>query len=51
MPVRYPERVSELVLTGVATGRRSETDLLTRERGDRTFATSGPSSGWRSRAL
>ena len=27
---RHPERVSELVLTGVATGRRAETDLLTR---------------------
>lgn len=27
---RHPERVSEIVLTGVATGRRSETDLLTR---------------------
>lgn len=27
---RYPERVSELLLAGVATGRRSETDLLTR---------------------
>jgi proline iminopeptidase len=27
---RYPERVSEVVLTGVATGRREETDLLTR---------------------
>ncbi|TWE28271.1 prolyl aminopeptidase [Prauserella muralis] len=27
---RYPERVTELVLAGVATGRRSETDLLTR---------------------
>ncbi|MDB1086671.1 prolyl aminopeptidase [Streptomyces sp. ACA25] len=27
---RYPERVTELVLTGLATGRRAETDLLTR---------------------
>jgi proline iminopeptidase len=27
---RHPERVSELLLAGVATGRRSETDLLTR---------------------
>lgn len=27
---RHPERVSEIVLTGIATGRRSETDLLTR---------------------
>jgi len=27
---RYPERVSELLLAAVATGRRSETDLLTR---------------------
>jgi proline iminopeptidase len=27
---RYPQLVSELVLTGAATGRRSETDLLTR---------------------
>lgn len=27
---RHPERVSEMVLTGVATGRRAETDLLTR---------------------
>lgn len=27
---RYPERVSQLVLTGAATGRRAETDLLTR---------------------
>lgn len=27
---RHPERVSEMVLTGVATGRREETDLLTR---------------------
>lgn len=27
---RHPERVTELVLTGVATGRRAETDLLTR---------------------
>jgi proline iminopeptidase len=27
---RHPERVSEMVLTGAATGRRSETDLLTR---------------------
>jgi proline iminopeptidase len=27
---RHPERVSELVLAGVATGRRAETDLLTR---------------------
>jgi proline iminopeptidase len=27
---RFPERVSELVLAGVGTGRRSETDLLTR---------------------
>jgi proline iminopeptidase len=27
---RYPERVSEMVLMGVATGRRLETDLLTR---------------------
>jgi proline iminopeptidase len=27
---RHPERVSEMVLMGIATGRRSETDLLTR---------------------
>jgi proline iminopeptidase len=27
---RHPERVLEMVLTGAATGRRSETDLLTR---------------------
>lgn len=27
---RYPERVTEIVMMGVATGRRSETDLLTR---------------------
>lgn len=27
---RFPERVSEAVLAGVATGRRAETDLLTR---------------------
>jgi proline iminopeptidase len=27
---RFPDRVFELVLTGLATGRRSETDLLTR---------------------
>jgi proline iminopeptidase len=27
---RHPERVSEMVLTGAATGRRSETDLITR---------------------
>jgi proline iminopeptidase len=27
---RYPRRVSEMVLMGVATGRRAETDLLTR---------------------
>jgi proline iminopeptidase len=27
---RHPERVSELVLVGVATGRRAETELLTR---------------------
>jgi proline iminopeptidase len=27
---RFPARVSELVLTGVATGRRSETELMTR---------------------
>jgi proline iminopeptidase len=27
---RHPQRVSEMVLTGAATGRRSETDLLTR---------------------
>ncbi|HEX7472053.1 MAG TPA: prolyl aminopeptidase [Candidatus Limnocylindrales bacterium] len=27
---RYPERVSEIVLTAIATGRRVETDLLTR---------------------
>ncbi|MEB3369228.1 prolyl aminopeptidase [Saccharopolyspora mangrovi] len=27
---RYPERVSEMVLCGLATGRRAETDLLTR---------------------
>ncbi|MBL1068833.1 prolyl aminopeptidase [Streptomyces sp. 7-21] len=27
---RHPDRVTELVLTGVATGRRAETDLLTR---------------------
>ena len=27
---RHPERVSELVVMGVATGRRAETDLLTR---------------------
>ena len=27
---RHPERVSELVLTGVATGRRAEVELLTR---------------------
>ena len=27
---RYPERVSEIVMMGVATGRRAETDLLTR---------------------
>jgi proline iminopeptidase len=27
---RYPERVSEMVLMGVTTGRRRETDLLTR---------------------
>lgn len=27
---RHPDRVSEIVLTGVATGRRAETDLLTR---------------------
>jgi proline iminopeptidase len=26
----HPQRVSEIILTGVATGRRSETDLLTR---------------------
>ncbi len=28
--LRHPERVSQIVLTGVATGRRAETDLLTR---------------------
>ncbi|RMI46267.1 prolyl aminopeptidase [Streptomyces triticirhizae] len=28
--LRHPERVSELVLMGLATGRRAETDLLTR---------------------
>jgi proline iminopeptidase len=27
---RYPERVSEIVMMGIATGRRAETDLLTR---------------------
>jgi proline iminopeptidase len=27
---RHPDRVSEMVLSGVATGRRAETDLLTR---------------------
>ncbi len=27
---RFPERVSEMVLSGLATGRRAETDLLTR---------------------
>ncbi len=27
---RHPDRVSEMVLTGIATGRRTETDLLTR---------------------
>ena len=27
---RHPERVSEIVLTAIATGRRAETDLLTR---------------------
>jgi proline iminopeptidase len=27
---RHPERVTEMVLTGIATGRRAETDLLTR---------------------
>jgi proline iminopeptidase len=27
---RHPDRVSEMVLTGAATGRRSETDLITR---------------------
>jgi proline iminopeptidase len=30
---RHPQMVSELVLTGVATGRRLETDLMTRELG------------------
>jgi len=28
--LRYPERVSEIVMMGIATGRRAETDLLTR---------------------
>ena len=31
---RFPHRVSEMVLTGVATGRRSETDLLIRGLGN-----------------
>jgi proline iminopeptidase len=30
---RHPERVSEMVLTAIATGRRAETDLLTRGAG------------------
>ncbi|RKN05380.1 prolyl aminopeptidase [Streptomyces radicis] len=28
--IRHPERVTEIVLSGLATGRRAETDLLTR---------------------
>jgi len=31
---RYPERVTEIVMMGVATGRRAETDLLTRGLGE-----------------
>src|SRR5439155_8052838 len=31
---RYPDRVSEMVLCGLATGRRAECDLLTRGLGE-----------------